>query len=160
MRERLERNGYGFWVVEVKGGASFVGVVALMDVPSDLPFAPALEVGWRLRYASWGRGYATEGARRLLAFAFDELERDEVVSITAAINLRSQRVMQRLGMTRDLAGDFEHPRIAPGHRIRPHVLYRLPRERFLSCAVSSFALRIESSPARSPSTQSLEIDSS
>jgi ribosomal-protein-alanine N-acetyltransferase len=125
LREGLERDGYGWWVLEVKDVASFAGVVALQNVPSDLPFTPAFEVGWRLRYDQWGRGYATEAARAALDFAFDELGHSEVVALTAAINLRSQAVMERLGMTRDPRDDFEHTRLEPGHRLRPHVLYRI-----------------------------------
>jgi len=125
LREGLERDGFGWWVLEVKDGPSFAGVVALQNVPFEAPFTPAFEVGWRLRYDQWGHGYATEAARAALEFAFDELELAEVVALTAAINLRSRAVMDRLGMTRDPLDDFEHPRLAPGHRLRPHVLYRI-----------------------------------
>jgi RimJ/RimL family protein N-acetyltransferase len=125
LRERLDVNGYGWWVAEVRDGTPFAGVVALQDVPSDLPFAPALEVGWRFAQRFWGYGFATEGATALLDFAFAALGRVEVVSMTARLNVRSQRVMQRLGMTRDMSGDFDHPRLHEGHRLRPHVLYRI-----------------------------------
>ena len=123
---RLESNGYGWWVAQVKDGFPFAGIIALQDVPSDMPFAPAFEVGWRLAAEAWGNGYATEGARAALGFAFAELARTEVVALTAKINLRSQSVMQRLGMSRDGAGDFEHPWVAEG-TLRPHVLYRIRR---------------------------------
>jgi RimJ/RimL family protein N-acetyltransferase len=125
LRDRLERDGYGWWVAEVKGGPPFAGVITLQDVPFEMHFTPALEVGWRLVHDQWGCGYATEGARAALDFAFGELGRSEVVSMTAAINTRSQRVMQRLGMTHDSAGDFDHPRLPEGDRLRRHVLYRL-----------------------------------
>ncbi|HEY0797562.1 MAG TPA: GNAT family N-acetyltransferase [Candidatus Baltobacteraceae bacterium] len=126
-RSRLERDGYGWWAVEVKGFAPFAGSVALQDVPFTAHFTPALEVGWRFAYDHWGRGYATEAARAVLTFAFNELAADEVVAMTAAINLRSQRVMQRLGMTRDPNDDFEHPRTDLGSPLRAHVLYRKRR---------------------------------
>jgi RimJ/RimL family protein N-acetyltransferase len=127
MREHLEADGYGWWVVEIKDGAPFAGVIALQDVPFDAPFTPAIEVGWRLTRPHWGHGYATEGARAALAFAFEDLDRDEVVAMTASLNLRSQRVMERLGMTHDPRDDFDHPRLDPGHRLSPHVLYRASR---------------------------------
>ncbi len=126
-RDRLAQNGFGWWALETKADGLFAGTIALQDVPIDLPFAPALEVGWRLSTDYWGRGYATEGARAALDFAFRELGRTEVVAMTARRNLRSQAVMQRLGMTRSVFDDFEHPRIAPGHPIRDHVLYRIAR---------------------------------
>jgi len=83
-------------------------------------------VGWRLARSAWGHGYATEAAEAALAYAFDELRLDEVVSFTATTNVRSQRVMQRLGMTHDESDDFDHPRV-DDPRIRRHVLYRLSR---------------------------------
>jgi ribosomal-protein-alanine N-acetyltransferase len=124
-RERLAENGYGWWALEVKGVAPFAGVISLQMVPFEAAFTPALEVGWRLAYEHWGQGYATEGAALALRFAFDVLERDDVVAITTARNVRSQRVMQRLGMTRDPKDDFDHPRLPEGHPLRPHVLYRI-----------------------------------
>lgn len=130
MRERLEANGYGWWALDIKDVAPFAGVICLQDVPFEAHFTPALEVGWRLARPYWGRGYATEGARAALAFAFDALERDEVVAMTAAINLRSQRVMQQLEMTRDARDDFAHPRLEPGDRLSRHVLYRLSSSSF------------------------------
>lgn len=127
LRPRLAKLGYGWWIAEVKGGARFIGAIALQDVPFEAPFTPALEVGWRLMVDAWGNGYATEGARALLAFAFDTLGRDEVVSMTSALNTPSSRVMERLGMTRDPADDFDNPRVQEGHPIRRHVLYRIRR---------------------------------
>ncbi len=116
--------GYGLWAVEVPGTAPFVGFVGLNLATIDAPFAPAVEVGWRLARQHWGHGYATEGAAAALAFAFDTLDLVEVVSFTARANARSQRVMERLGMRRDRSGDFEHPDVPEGDRLRPHVLYR------------------------------------
>jgi RimJ/RimL family protein N-acetyltransferase len=127
MQVELEHDGFGWFVAEVKDRFPFAGVIALQDVPFDAPFTPAFEVGWRFLPEAWGSGYATEGARAALDFAFDELRRDEVVAMTAKINLRSQRVMERLGMIYDRAADFEHPLIPEGHRLRPHVLYRIAR---------------------------------
>jgi len=127
VRAALDANGYGWWVLEPKDGPSFGGVIALQDVPFEAPFTPAIEIGWRLPYAIWGKGYATEGARAALDFAFERLAVDEVVAMTSVLNLRSQRVMERLGMTRDPGEDFDHPRIAAGDRLQKHVLYRVRR---------------------------------
>jgi RimJ/RimL family protein N-acetyltransferase len=127
MRRLLALYGYGWWVVEVRGGARFAGVICLQDVPFDAPFTPAREIGWRFAREHWGKGYATEGARAALDFAFDELGWNEIMAFTAASNFRSQRVMQRLNMTHDPADDFDHPRIEEGNPLRRHLLYRLRR---------------------------------
>jgi ribosomal-protein-alanine N-acetyltransferase len=124
----LELRGWGLWAVEVAGGAPFIGFVGLAEPQFDAHFTPCVEVGWRLAREHWGHGYATEAARAVVACAFDQLELDEIVALTTSANVRSRRVMERLGMTHDPADDFEHPLVPPGHPIRPHVLYRLRRD--------------------------------
>lgn len=128
MQTELERDGYGMWAAEIKQTGRFTGVIGIEDIPYDVPFTPRREVGWRLAFDAWGHGYATEGAKASLDFAFEKLGWDEVVAITAGINTRSQRVMERLGMIRDMAGDFDHPRIGEGNPLRRHVLYRVRRK--------------------------------
>ena len=116
----FDEHGYGLWAVEVD--EAFVGFTGLVWQTYEASFTPALEVGWRLARSAWGHGYATEAATAALARGLQEV--DSVVSTTALTNLRSQRVMQRLGMHREL--EFDHPRVPEGHPVRPHVLYRAP----------------------------------
>lgn len=117
--------GHGLWALEEHATGRFIGFTGLSVSSFDAPFMPAIEVGWRLARAYWGRGYATEAAQAALAFGFREVGLAEIVSLTSAVNLRSQRVMQHLEMTHDPADDFDHPSVSEGHRLRPHVLYRL-----------------------------------
>ena len=127
LERRFEDQGYGLWAVEVIGGAPFVGFVGLNPATFEAPFTPAVEVGWRLAREHWSHGYATEAARAAVQFGFEVAGLDEIVSFTAAGNVRSRRVMERLGMTRDPAEDFDHPRVPEGHPARRHVIYRLRR---------------------------------
>ena len=120
--------GYGLWAVERKDTAGFIGYVGLWPATFPAHFTPAVEVGWRLAADQWGHGYATEAARAALAYGFDALGLDEIVSFTSNTNVRSWRVMERLGMRRDPSGDFEHPNVPEGHSLRPHVLYRISRK--------------------------------
>ncbi|HST24694.1 MAG TPA: GNAT family N-acetyltransferase [Gaiellaceae bacterium] len=120
---QFAERGYGLWAVEVPGVAPFVGFVGLLEQTFEAPFTPCMEVGWRLAHDHWGRGYASEGARLALAYGFEQADFDEIVSMTATTNLRSIAVMERLGMSN--AGEFDHPRLPEGHRLRRHVLYRL-----------------------------------
>jgi RimJ/RimL family protein N-acetyltransferase len=124
MRTSLAERGYGWWAAEAPGVAPFVGVIALAVPNFEAPFMPSVEVGWRLARPFWSRGYATEGAREALRFGFEDLELEEIVSLTATTNTRSQAVMQRLGMSHDPADDFDHPKLPSGHRLARHVLYR------------------------------------
>ncbi len=130
--ERIEAHwaarGFGLWAVEVPGADEFAGYVGLAVPGAGLPFAsaqvPPVEVGWRLARACWGRGYAAEAARAALDDGFGRLGLAEVVSFTAAGNARSRAVMERLGMRRDAAEDFDHPALPEEHALRRHVLYR------------------------------------
>jgi RimJ/RimL family protein N-acetyltransferase len=124
VRAELERNGYGWFVLERKAEPGFAGVIVIDDIHWDTPFQPRREIGWRLPVYAWGRGFATEAAGAALEYAFDTLAWPEIVAMTSRLNLRSIRVMEKLGMVRDADCDFEHPRIPEGHPIRPHVLYR------------------------------------
>jgi RimJ/RimL family protein N-acetyltransferase len=123
----FDRHGFGLWAVEVVGVAPFVGFVGLAVPRFEAHFTPCVEVGWRLAAAHWGHGYATEGARAALAFGFQAIGLDEIVSFTLPANLRSQRVMARIGMAHDPADDFDHPSLPEGHPHRRHVLYRIAR---------------------------------
>lgn len=126
-RRQIEEEGWGLWAVEVRGGPAFIGFVGLARPSFEEHFTPAVEVGWRLAREHWGRGYATEAAHAALAYGFEKLELEEIVSFTSQLNEPSRRVMERLGMSHEPADDFEHPRVPLGHPLRPHVLYRLPR---------------------------------
>src|SRR4051812_43604723 len=129
VRERIvpqfDALGFGLWAVEVPDESPFVGYVGLMEQTFEAPFTPCVEIGWRLAFDAWGRGYATEAARAALRYGFDEAGLAEILSFTAVPNTRSIAVMQRLGMR--YGGEFDHPRVASGHPLRRHVLYRLER---------------------------------
>lgn len=124
--DAFDADGVTFYALEERATGDLVGAAGLFHV-RQLPFAPAVEIGWRLRRQSWGKGYATEAARAALAHGFGPLGFDEIVAFTAAPNLRSQRVMDRIGMVRDPDGDFDHPALPEGHALRRHVLFRLRR---------------------------------
>jgi RimJ/RimL family protein N-acetyltransferase len=128
-RRRWDEHGFGQFVVEIPGEASFIGVVGLGDLYPTVPAAPAIEAAWRLARPYWGRGYAAEAARAAIDNGFSQLGLAEIVAITVVGNTRSRRVMERLGMTHDPADDFDfaHPRLPEDHPLRRHVLYRIRR---------------------------------
>lgn len=130
IERHFEEHGFGLWAMELKGEAAFIGFTGLLVPSFEAPFTPCVEIGWRLARPYWGRGLATEAAREVLRFGFTQLDLREIVSFTVPDNLRSRGVMEKLGMVRDPADDFEHPSLPPGHRLRRHVLYRMTRERW------------------------------
>ena len=129
MRAHWSQHGFGQWVVEIPGEAPFIGLVGLNHVRFPLAFAPAVEAAWRLDPRYWGKGYATEAARAAIDDGLGRLGLTEIVAFTVPANETSQRVMIRLGMSRDQAEDFDHPRFPAGHPLCRHVLYRLRRPR-------------------------------
>jgi len=124
-RAHFAEHGFGNFVVELPGEAPFIGVIGLNHVRWKLSFTPAIEAAWRLAPAYWGKGYALEAARAALDDGFSRIGLDEIVAYTVPANRASRQVMERLGMTRDPAEDFNHPRFEPDHPMCRHVLYRL-----------------------------------
>ena len=129
---RWDERGFSLWALERREDGGFLGFAGLSAPRFEAHFTPAVEVGWRLARDAWGHGCATEAGAASLTYGFETLGLSEIVSFTTVANERSRRVMERLGMTRDPADDFEHPHLPVGHPLRPHVLYRLTRERWRS----------------------------
>ncbi len=130
-RAAINANSCAPWAVERLDTETFIGYIGLSYFADGLPFAPCVEVGWRLAAQHWGQGFATEGAIASLAHGFDELGLDEIVSMTATTNAASERVMQKIGLVKK-EGNFMHPRVADGHRLQEHVLYSMTRDQWLA----------------------------
>ncbi|MGL4540078.1 MAG: GNAT family N-acetyltransferase [Candidatus Rhabdochlamydia sp.] len=128
IREEFKKEGFGFWVVSIIGGSDFIGFVGLNRVKFTAHFTPAVEIGWRLAFNHWKKGYATEGAMACLKYGFETLHLNEIVSFAAVKNTRSIAVMKRIGMHHDSRDDFDHPKLAEDHRLKRHALYRLKKQ--------------------------------
>jgi RimJ/RimL family protein N-acetyltransferase len=126
----IEQQGWDLWAVEIKNTQQFIGYVGLHVPTYELPFNPCVEVGWRLAYEHWGKGYAPEAALVALKFGFECLNLAEIVSFTTLNNLRSQRVMEKIGMHRS-PETFQHPLVPTESTLREHCLYRLSRSNWL-----------------------------
>ena len=125
VQAHFDRHGFGLFAAELREDGSFLGFIGLAVPDFAAPFTPCVEIGWRLSADYWGRGLATEGAREALRHGFEDLRLPEIVSFTVPGNVRSRRVMEKLGMTHDPADDFDHPSLPEGHPFRRHVLYRI-----------------------------------
>ena len=132
MREEIARDGYGWTAAEIAATGECIGFIGLhqVEVPG-LAAAGTYEIGWRLAPEFWSKGFASEGAGALLAFGFDQLSLNEIISFAVWSNVRSTAVMERLGMHRDPSADFDHPRVLDPH-LKRHLLYRLKRDDWLS----------------------------
>ena len=125
IEDHFVRHGFGLWAVEIPDVSPYAGFIGLSIPRFKAPFMPCVEIGWRLAARYWGCGYATEGACAAMTFGFETLSLREIVSFTTAGNIRSRRVMERLGMTHDPADDFDYRRLPAAHPLRRHVVYRL-----------------------------------
>ena len=120
---RITDKGWGLWAVERRGDGAFLGFTGLMQLRESNPLAPGVEIGWRFARHAWGSGFASEAARAALAFGFERLALPEIVAFTAEGNVRSQAVMDRVGMARREDLDFDHPALPKGHVLERHVVW-------------------------------------
>jgi len=120
--------GYGFWAVEKQISSTFIGYIGLNYWDLQMPFSPCIDIGWRLSSKEWGHGYAIEGATAALDFGFQIIQLEEIVAMATSGNIRSHRVMQKLGMKSDPQENFEHPKVPKGDPLSLRLLYRLSKQ--------------------------------
>jgi RimJ/RimL family protein N-acetyltransferase len=125
LNAHITQHDFGFWALEDRASGEFLGFTGLVHATFPAPFTPCVEIGWRLARHSWGKGYATEAAQASLDHGFQTLGLASIVSFAVTTNLRSRRVMERIGMKRDPDNDFDHPNVPAGHPLQRHVLYRI-----------------------------------
>ena len=116
------------WVIEIPGEIAFAGIVGISENSIPVPFDDPLQVGWRLVTSVWNRGIATVAARLALIDFFERSDEKTIVAYTAIANIPSQRVMEKIGMTREY--EFPHPLVPAGSPLSQSVLYRLNRKDF------------------------------
>jgi 3-dehydroquinate dehydratase/shikimate dehydrogenase len=135
IQTKFEENGFGLWAVTVVDVCDFIGFIGLNGLTKEefpTPFTPAVEIGWRLAFDYWGKGYATEGAKAALAYGFETLHLNEIVAFTAVENRPSRRDMEKIGMHHNSQDDFDSPKLKEGHPLRRHVLYRVHQKKYLN----------------------------
>jgi len=123
-------HGFSLYAVELKTTAEMIGWCGLMIPAFEAHFTPAVEIGWRLASTHWNQGYATEAAKAVLQYAFLNLKLKEVVSFTVIDNIRSRRVMEKIGLQHKLADDFDHPNLDKSNPLCRHVLYRISKDEY------------------------------
>lgn len=129
IENKRKKDGFCVLAAELKQTQEFIGFIGLSIPSFEAHFTPCVEIGWRLASEYWGKGYAPEGATACLRYGFENLGLKEIVSFTPINNLKSRRVMEKIGMTYDSKDDFDHPNLAESHPLRRHVLYRIKTSR-------------------------------
>lgn len=125
--KQIDDHGYGLFACELKDAGIFLGCVGLAIPTFEADFTPCVDIGWRLAFDYWGRGYATQAAKAVLKFGFEAVGLNEILSWTVPENIRSRNVMERIGMKQDKASSFYHPRLPEGHPLSLHLLYRISK---------------------------------
>lgn len=128
MNSQFDEIGMALWAVEEKSTGKLMGYIGFDPIKWEAPFGQTNEIAWRLGSEFWGKGYATEGAKAVLEYGFNKRGLKEVVSFTVPANVRSLRVMEKIGMKRDFAADFAHPKLPADHPLSLHVLYRIQKQ--------------------------------
>ena len=123
IQNEFQTCGFGLYAVERKEDHAFIGYTGFHQITFDVDFAPGVEIGWRLAHEYWGDGYAPEAALACLEYARKYLDIQTIFSFTSLPNLRSERVMQKIGMER--MKEFNHPLVPQGHALCRHVVYHI-----------------------------------
>ncbi len=131
MNKQYKELNYTLFATVEKSSNTLIGFIGLNPPKWESHFTPCVEIGWRLGSKYWGKGYATEGAKAVLAYGFEQCRLDEIVSFTVAENIRSKRVMEKLGLKHINDDDFNHPLVPSDHKLLKHVLYRINRQEYM-----------------------------
>ncbi|MEK9612345.1 MAG: GNAT family N-acetyltransferase [Flavobacteriaceae bacterium] len=128
LRDHFSLKGYTYFVTELLETKEFIGMIGLAFQEYKSDFTPAVDIGWRLKRNAWGKGYATEGAKRCLRYAFRGLGLQKIVSVCTVKNVQSENVMKKIGMTKK--GVFNHPECIHLPKYRKHFWYEINNESF------------------------------
>lgn len=128
IKRSFDINGFGLYALEKIEDSSFIGFTGFSIPRFESFFTPCVEIGWRLSFADWNQGFATEAAKACIDFGFSRLAFNVIHSFTSVLNVKSMHIMKKIGM--HFAGTFDHPLIADGNKLKPHVIYRLDKENY------------------------------
>ena len=127
LKEHFEKYGYCYFATEVLETGEFIGFIGLARQEYEADFTPAVDIGWRLKRSAWGKGYATEGAKRCLEWAFTELKLESLVSTCTIKNTRSEKVMKKIGMVKK--GHFKHPKLKNYPQLEESIWYQIDKKK-------------------------------
>jgi len=122
MQQMYAEEKFCYFAVETLDTNQFIGFIGLAKQTYEADFNPSIDIGWRLHPNFWGKGFATEGAKACLQYAFNELTIKKIVSVAPKINTPSISVMKKIGMQK--VNDFKHPLLKDFPKLEDCVLYK------------------------------------
>lgn len=117
--------GHNYYATEIKETGEFIGFIGLAYQDFESDFTPNIDIGWRLKKTAWGKGFATEGAKKCLDIAFNQLNIHKVISTCTLNNKGSEKVMQKIGMQK--MGTFKHSKLKEFPAIQTCLIYEINR---------------------------------
>ncbi|RMZ59890.1 N-acetyltransferase [Chryseobacterium nematophagum] len=122
MKNEFENKGFCYFAVDKLENNEFIGFIGLLEQTYKADFTPCVDIGWRIKSSEWNKGFATEGAKKCLEYALNELKIKEVCSVTPKINVKSEYIMTKIGLKKQY--EFEHPSLTHDERLKTCVLYK------------------------------------
>ena len=126
LKEHYIINGFTYYATEILDTKEFIGMIGLALQKYETIYTPAIDIGWRLKRNAWGKGYATEGAKRCLEHAFYELDITRIIAVCTIGNKKSENVMKKIGMIKK--GEFNHPDLSNYPEYERHFCYEIMKK--------------------------------
>jgi len=123
MQKQFLVKGFCYFAVDELNNNEFIGFIGISEQIFKSEFTPCIDIGWRLSETKWGKGFATEGAKRCLDFAFNDIGLKKINAICPVINDKSERVMEKIGMSKK--STFKHPLLKEYKHLEKCVLYEI-----------------------------------
>ena len=125
LKSHFAQNGFTYYATELLDTNELIGMIGMAKQTYKTAYTPAIDIGWRLKKSAWGKGYATEGAKRCLDYAFNELNLTTLIAVCPINNRKSENVMKKIGMVKK--GAFDHPELVNQPTYERHVCYEIIR---------------------------------
>jgi len=123
MQKQYAEKRFCYFAVDKLDTNDFIGFIGLSEQTYKAEFTPCIDIGWRLSQDAWNQGFATEGARRCLAYGFDNLNIEKIVSVAPKINVKSEHIMTKIGMVKQI--EFDHPLLLNHDTLKKCVMYEI-----------------------------------
>jgi RimJ/RimL family protein N-acetyltransferase len=127
MQREFAEKKFCYFAVDTLYNHELIGFIGLFEQTFESDFTPSVDIGWRLKRSAWNKGYATEGAKSVLHYAFNVLNLEKICSFTPVINTPSENVMKKIGLTK--AGTFDFPLFKYDDRLKRCVLYEIKNKK-------------------------------
>uniref|UniRef100_UPI00404A6402 GNAT family N-acetyltransferase n=1 Tax=Gelidibacter sp. TaxID=2018083 RepID=UPI00404A6402 len=125
MKTQFSKNGFCYFAVDRLDSNEFIGFIGIAEQNFESDFTPCVDIGWRLAQTEWGKGFTTEGAKKCLEFAFNEIGLENIKSICPETNDKSEKVMKKIGMKKTKS--FNHPLLSEYKELEKCVLYEIEK---------------------------------